>query len=125
MTPLQRFGAYAQDSWKFRPNLTLQYGLRWEYQGPFDLRNGLILQPDDRLLSVWAAGGVGNQFSVTNNPPLRDVTLKLAGGNNGKPLYDRDLNNFAPFFGFSWDPFKDGRTAIRAGAFTADIERVA
>jgi hypothetical protein len=40
--------------------------------------------------------------------------LTLQGANNGKPAYNRDLNNFAPFIGIAWSPGKDGKTAIRS-----------
>src|SRR5262249_27490139 len=46
---------------------------------------------------------------------MTDVILKLAGSGNGKPLYDRDWNNFAPYAGFAWDPFKDQKTSVRGG----------
>ncbi len=124
ITPLQHnFAYYAQDSWKFRPNLTLQYGVRWEYQGVFDLRNKLVLQPDDPIAAVFGPAGPGNLFNPVSTPATNDVLLKFAGGNNGKPLYKRDWNNFAPFLGFAWDPFSDGKTSVRAGFathYTAD-----
>lgn len=112
------FAFYVQDAFKFRPNLTLQAGLRWEYQGVFDLRNGLILQPDDRLGGVFGPAGVGNYFTPNATPAATDVMLAFAGGKNDKPLYKRDWNNFSPFLGFAWDPFKDQKTSIRGGFAT-------
>ncbi len=94
---------YFQNNWKFRPNFTLNYGVRYEYQGVFDLRNKLVLLPTDGA-------------SVYN--PSADVQLNFAGGGNGKPVYQRDLNNFAPYLGFAWDPFKNGKTSVR-GSFTS------
>jgi hypothetical protein len=104
-----------QDSYRFRPNLTLQYGVRWEYQGPFDSRNGLILQPDDRLGAIFGPAGANNQLNVLSTPVVTDVTLHLAGGKNGHDLYNKQYTNIAPLVGVSWDPFGDGKTAVRAG----------
>ncbi len=116
ITPWQNnLAFFGKDSFRFRPNLTLQYGLRWEYQGVFDLRNKLILQPDDRMAAVFGPAGLNNYFNPVTTPAASDVLLNFAGGRNGKPLYNRDLNNFAPFAGVSWDPFGDGKTAIRLG----------
>jgi hypothetical protein len=114
----QNFAFSAQDNWKFRPGLTLQYGVRWEFQGPFDLRNKLILQPDDRVGGIFGPAGPGNFFNVLSTPVVSDVLFNFAGGNNGKPLYDKQWKNFAPFVGFAWDPFKNGKTAIRGGFAT-------
>jgi outer membrane receptor protein involved in Fe transport len=116
VTPEQNnFAGYAQDSWKVRPDLTLQGGLRWEFQGVFDLRNKLLLQPDNRVASAFGPAGVGNYFTPTNSPAMGDVLLNFAGGRNNKPLYNTRNDNFAPFFGFAFDPTKDGKTAIRGG----------
>ena len=119
LDPVQHnFAFYGQDTFKLRPNLTVTAGLRWEYQGVFDLNSGLILQPDARLQGVFGPAPVGNVFSPVTTPATSDVLLNFAGGNNGKPLYNRDWNNFAPTVGFAWDPFSDGKTAIRAGFST-------
>src|SRR5439155_21331654 len=103
------------DNWKFRPGLTLQYGLRWEFQGPFDLRTRLVLQPDDRLGRVFGPAGPGNYFNVLSTAAASDVLFNFAGGNNGKSLYNKQWTNFAPTVRFAWSPFKNGKTAIRGG----------
>lgn len=91
------FGA---DTWRIRPNLSLNMGLRWEYIGPLTERNGLGLMPRDLSLNV-----------------LKDpnAVLDFAGKGTGRDFLARDLNNFAPNFSFAWDPFKDGKTSVRAG----------
>lgn len=114
----QNYAGSVQDNWKFRPNLTLQLGVRWELQGPFDLRNRLILQPDDRIGGVFGPAGPGNYFNVLTTPVVSDVLFNFAGANNGKPLYNSQYTNFAPLAGFAWDPFKNGKTAIRGGFST-------
>src|SRR5262249_12043440 len=93
-------GFYVGDTWRVRPNLTLNIGLRHDYYDPVREVNGVGLLP---------RGGL---------EALRDpnLVLELAGGGKGKrPFYSPDKNNFAPSFSFSWDPFKEGKTAIRGG----------
>jgi Carboxypeptidase regulatory-like domain len=94
---------YSGDSWKLRRNLTLTYGLRWEYNSPFDERDGLLQFP------IVPAGQTIQQTL------LSDASLNYFGGNSGRPVYRKDLNNFAPNIGVAWDPFGDGKTSIRAG----------
>lgn len=91
---------YGSDTWRIKPNLSLNLGLRWEYIGPLTERNGLGLMPRDLSLDV-----------------LRDpnAVLDFAGKGTGREFLARDLNNFAPNFSFAWDPFKDGKTSIRGG----------
>ena len=86
---------YAQDTWKIRPNLTLDYGLRWEARlTPRGGGDEVILRPDRPLR-------VGEQ-------PRNDA--KWTPGD----LFDSDYNNFAPTIGLAWDPFGTGKTSVRA-----------
>ncbi|HYL76713.1 MAG TPA: hypothetical protein VEU96_21035, partial [Bryobacteraceae bacterium] len=122
--PIQpNFSWYIQDNWRMFSNFTLTYGVRWEYQGVFDDRDGLVLLPQTQTAGLFGPTPVGSYFQPGNLTGSTDTLLTLQGTNNGHPFYHRDLNNFAPFLGFAWDPFKDGKTSIRgsfAQHFTQD-----
>src|SRR5262244_2120566 len=82
------------------PHFTLNLGMRYEYITPTRESAGIGLMP------VGGLEVLGNQ----------NVQIDVAGGGNGtRPFYKSDKNNFAPNFSFSWDPFKEGKTAIRGG----------
>jgi hypothetical protein len=127
-TPVQQnFGFYAQDSWKFRRNLTFQYGLRWEYQGPYDARNGLVLLPQNNISSLWGptpvtGSPVGNLFQPGLLGGDLNPQLTLQGGSNGNPVTNRDLHNFGPFVGVAWSPGHDSKTVIRASFSTHFVQ---
>ena len=74
---------YIQDDWKFRPNLTLNLGLRWEYFAPLSEKNG--------ILSNLVLGPAGQELTGA-----RLVTTKS--------LYPSDKNNFGPRLGFAYSP---------------------
>jgi len=96
---------YAQDSWKVRPNLTLTLGLRYQLDGvPYEENanfSNLLVDP-------------------ASAPPL---TMTIVGPGTGHQIYKQDYSNIEPRVGFSWDPWKDGKTAIR-GAFGIFHDRV-
>ncbi len=116
--PIQNnLSLYFQDSFKLRPSFNLQYGMRWEYQGVFALRNGLILRPKDGEAGLFGPAGVDNFFGPRATPAMTDTLLDFSGGRNGQLIYGRDLNNFSPFLGFAWDPRGNGKTVVR-GAFS-------
>lgn len=93
----RELGIFAQDEWKIRPNLTLTYGLRWEYYAvPFETN-----------------GNVSNLFVDPSGPA--PFTFVPVGPGTGHQLYDSYYRNFEPRVGFAWDPFRKGRTSIRGG----------
>ncbi len=93
-------GFYAGDTWRLRPNLTLNFGLRHDYYDPVREVNGLGILP---------RGGIEALYDP-------NLVLDLAGGGKGtRPFYNPDKNNFSPNFSFSWDPTGSGKTAIRGG----------
>lgn len=95
--------AFGQDEWHVRSNLTLTYGLRYEYSTPKSDTEG-------RTYSVMPGAP---QSTVFPGAPLGLLFPGDAGAPNGSNFPDR--KNFAPRFGFAWQPFHDGKTSVRGG----------
>ncbi len=89
---------FAQDSWKVRPNLTLNYGVRYD----IELTEQIPTLPLRDPLS-----------GITLSAEQVQAAQDAMGVQQGFP---RDKNNWAPRFAVAWDPWSDGKTAIR-GAF--------
>jgi hypothetical protein len=89
------FALYCQDDWRARPNLTINLGLRWEMT----------------TVPTETQGKLSNLLNIT------DATPHL-----GSPFFSNpSLHNFEPRLGFAWDPFRNGKTAIRGGAAMFDV----
>jgi hypothetical protein len=86
---------YVQDDWRWRPNLTLNLGLRYEMT----------------TVPTEAQGRLTTLINITDaNPHL------------GDPYFlNPTRRNFEPRIGFAWDPFRNGKTAVRGGFGIFDV----
>jgi hypothetical protein len=90
------FGAYIQDDWRARPNLTLNLGLRYEMS----------------TVISETAGKLANLRNIT------DATAHV-----GNPFFSNPtLKDFEPRIGFAWDPWQNGKTAVRGGIGMFDVQ---
>jgi outer membrane receptor protein involved in Fe transport len=98
----KQMAAFVQDEWKVTPRLTLTLGLRYEYTSP---------ERDIHGHSYSIIPGLQSQ-RFQNAPPGLVVP-----GDHGAPSgwYFPDYKDFAPRFGFAWDPFGNGKTSVRGG----------
>lgn len=95
----KEFNAFAQDVYKILPNLTLSYGMRYQFNGvPYEVNN---------LLSTL--------FTSPSGPAPFTFTIAGEKDQGLPPLYNNDWHDFEPRFGIAWDPFKQGKTSVRAG----------
>jgi hypothetical protein len=97
------FGLYGQDNWRLRPTLTMNYGLRWEYQGAPVETNGIFYRAVGGAAALYGVSGTGNLF----RPGTLSGTIPSYELNNGRSWYDADLINFAPNVGLAWQPAFD------------------
>lgn len=99
---------YLADSWRARPGLTLNYGVRYSnYAVPWET-NGIQVTPVVGLDQFWAQRLAAAENGVSNATlPAARLQYQLAGPVNGAPSwYKRDNNNWAPRFSFAYSPEK-------------------
>jgi hypothetical protein len=117
----REFGIFASDNWRVNPNLTLNYGVRYEVQRPFVALNNVYSETS--FDQVFGISGRGNLFRPGASGGTATTYTALAPESTS---VNTDWNNFAPSFGFAWSPnFKNnllrrmtgegGQTVLRGG----------
>jgi len=102
---LNEGGLFFQDDWRVTRKLTLNLGVRWEYFLPPQESNGF-------------QGVIDRAALVDGVNQITDLRLQ-----RGSSWFGTDRNNFAPRFGFAYDPTGSGRTSIR-GAYGIFYDRM-
>jgi hypothetical protein len=131
--------AYVYDSWKATRRFSLEFGLRYQHDGPtytqannivsfnpgkFDPAQAVTLTSDGGAIDTTKGGNRLNGLVRAGDGVPSDQLSRVPNGNSpgvlavpaGAPrgFYNGE-HLFAPRFGFSYSPFKDDRTAIRGG----------
>ena len=89
---VQRMALYAEDSWRIKPNFTINYGLRWQ--------------------STWGLFTASGRTEADNAAYITMQALQIPVVPS---LPQDDHHQFAPRLGFAWSPGGSGNTVIRAG----------
>jgi hypothetical protein len=125
-------GIYVEDSWKLHPRLTVNLGLRWEYQGPpHNFRPGIdsnfylgasttpaawLTPSSSGAPALCTADGepLGNVFFPCGSDQFKRVANGIFSVRN-RNIWAKDTNNFAPRVGFAWDVRGDQKLVLRFG----------
>ena len=84
-----QYRAFVQDTWKLRPNLTVNFGIAWNAQTGY--------------------------FTVLPQSPFLAPILTPLFGSDSLGVTPNNTKDFSPAIGFAWSPGKNGKTVIRGG----------
>ncbi|HLH52865.1 MAG TPA: TonB-dependent receptor, partial [Verrucomicrobiae bacterium] len=93
------YAAFAQDDWRLTPRLTVNLGLRYEYEAPMVEHNNFL-----------------SNFDPNVNPLTTPAILQVGPGEPIPAMYTDNKTHFYPRLGMAWDVRGDGKTVVRAGA---------
>jgi hypothetical protein len=99
------FGAYVQDDWRAKPNLTLNLGLRYEMT----------------TVPTEIHGKIANLRNIADPLPVCGMVVAGSCSGPGSFFSNPTLKNLEPRVGFAWDPLHNGRMAVRGGAGLFDV----
>lgn len=108
---------YGGDNWKVRPNITLEYGLRWSFLPNAFNANGQFAWWDPKVFNPALGSSPCNGMLTTHVGIADCQALGLPGAALGSSNSLVPNNNHAiqPRIGIAWDPQGNGKTSIRSG----------
>jgi hypothetical protein len=118
---MREMGFYLQDSWRWKRNFTINYGLRYELQLPFYPLNDSYLTAT--IDDIWGVSGIGNLFKPGVLAGKKPEFVRFG---KGVRAFEVDKNNLAPSLGLAWTPGgqggvlgkilgREGDSVLRAG----------
>lgn len=110
---------FAQDEYRILRNLTITYGFRWSlFRQPTDSNNSNTAF-DPALFDPTSApeidGATGLLVPGTETPVVNGIIVAGKTSPFGNAIASQSNKDIAPRVGLAWDPFHDGKTAVRAG----------
>jgi hypothetical protein len=113
------WSTFVADDFKITSKLTLNLGLRWEWFGWPEERDGRIGNFDPSLVTNFdnplSGFLVPNNATSTGFVAVDTAVAATTKAKNRHTLNQQDLNNFAPRFGFALTPFSNSRLVLRGG----------
>ena len=97
---------YVQDSFRWTPNLTLNYGLRWDYYGVIHEKHNLMSNFDPAVGFEFIGSARAIPCTIVQPPGCPAVIPRL---------YEKDMNNFAPRVSVAYNLGGSNKTVLRAG----------
>lgn len=114
-----RYEFYVQDSWKVKPNITVDLGLRYSLQPPVvDANNVLtnfVPSTYNRAVAPAFSSAAATALVIGSGNFTNGIVVADQNTGHGRGIYGLDKNNLMPRAGFTWDVNSDGATIVRGG----------
>ncbi len=115
-------GVFVQDDWRVKSNLTVNFGVRFDHDGPYFEKYGRTVNGFDPNVTSPIAAAAEAAYAKNPIPQLPANQFAVNGGLtfpravNG-PAYDTTSHLFSPRAGFAWTPGKLGGKTVISGGF--------
>jgi hypothetical protein len=109
--------AYVGDTWKLNKELTVTYGVRYQYYSvPFDTKGGEAI-PNVGFNTYFASRIAQSAAGASGNASLPFLSYNLGGSANNAPgFFQPNVHDFAPRVAFAYNPSYSPKTVINGGA---------
>ncbi len=117
----EHYGAvFAQDDWRVRKNLTINLGVRFEYDAPYQEKYGRTVNGFDTTSTNPLSAAATAAYAAHPIPQIPVGSFNVLGGltypTSGGALYDQQSHPISPRIGLAWSPEKmHNKTVVRAG----------